>query len=162
MLAWLARLNRFSDWHTFPLGWLCWVFCFVVFYFYFYSRQTKIQWIVTCSSTSFQPISNELIQYGWLCWFKHFFIYFYSRQNKHTLNRYVFTNKLSVYRRWAQPVWMALLFMLISSFRLNPVNTFTAAACKLSGLKDARTHLNANGIFSGPITHLLPYGFCER
>ena len=36
----------------------------------------------------------------------------------------------------------------------DPINSFTASVCNISRLKDARTHLK-NGIFSGPITHLL-------
>ena len=56
---------------------------------------------------------------------------------------------------------LGLTFVLISSITLffprgailsdGPINPFTAPACKISGLKDARTHLK-NSLFSGPVT----------
>ena len=39
-----------------------------------------------------------------------------------------------------------------TSYTAVSVNPFTAPACKMSGLKDARTCLHAGSIFSGPVT----------
>ena len=50
--------------------------------------------------------------------------------------------------------FMCLISWAKLALRRPSLNPITAPACKISGLKDARTRLK-NSIFSGPITHLL-------
>ena len=52
---------------------------------------------------------------------------------------------------WLTNNHSAPCYIVVCTVSINP---FTAPACKISWLKDAQMHLK-NGIFSGPVTHLL-------